>query len=80
MFIYLHKNASLLDTKLSLKGYNKTNAPEGHVFQEKQFHFDTLSDLQTYWEILQITAVNSNLGCKSSKFDMLNMFIEWLLV
>ncbi|XP_060566470.1 general transcription factor 3C polypeptide 1-like [Ruditapes philippinarum] len=65
MFIYLHKNASLLDTKLSLKGYNKTNAPEGHVFQEKQFHFDTLSDLQTYWEILQITAVNSNLGCKS---------------
>lgn len=64
-FIFLHQNASLLDTKESLKGYNKTRSPNGQPFPERHFRFEELADLDPYWEFVQVISVNSNLGHKS---------------
>ena len=68
--MFLHQKAALLDTRESLKGYNKTHVPEGETFPQKVFTFNVLGDLHGYWENLQVIALGSNLGYKSSKWDL----------
>ncbi|XP_052781607.1 general transcription factor 3C polypeptide 1-like isoform X3 [Mya arenaria] len=76
-FVYINRNVSLLDTRESLKGYNKTHAPSGHDFPTHTFHLDTFSDLHNYWEFLQIVALGSNLGHKSLLQDDLDDTVSY---
>ncbi|KAL3851900.1 hypothetical protein ACJMK2_015596, partial [Sinanodonta woodiana] len=69
VFIYLHKKATLLDTRKSLPGYTKTRVPEGEVFEEKTFDLLTEHGLMSYWEDLQIIALGSNLSMISKSSE-----------
>ncbi|KAK3581289.1 hypothetical protein CHS0354_033022 [Potamilus streckersoni] len=69
VFIYLHKKATLLDTRKSLPGYTKTKVPEGEEFEAKTFDLLTEQGLISYWEDLQIIALGSSLSMVSKSSE-----------
>ena len=64
-FIYIHNKASLLDTRESLLGYQKTRPPPGTTFPRKTYELTSEENLNNYWEDLQIVGLGSNMGFKS---------------
>ena len=67
-FIYVHKNVSLLDTRESLLGYNKTRAPPGTEFPRKNYELTSEEVFTNFWEDLQIISMGSNMGFKSGMY------------
>ncbi|XP_014767991.1 general transcription factor 3C polypeptide 1 [Octopus bimaculoides] len=62
VFIYLHKNAKLVDTKSSVVGYCQVRPPEGQTFPIESFHLDSWEVLENYWFCFRVTALNTPLG------------------
>lgn len=62
VFIYLHKNAKLVDTKSSVVGYCQVRAPEGQTFPVESYHLDTWEVVENYWFCFRVTALNTPLG------------------
>lgn len=63
VFFYLHKKASLLDTKNSRPGYCMINMESPPDILEYNFISQSLVD--QYWVDLRHISINSHLGCKS---------------
>ncbi|GAB1609803.1 general transcription factor 3C polypeptide 1-like [Argonauta hians] len=62
VFIYLHKNAKLVDTKSSVVGYCQVRPPEGENFPIESFYLDSWEVLENYWFCFRVTALNTPLG------------------
>ncbi|KAL1132316.1 hypothetical protein AAG570_010272 [Ranatra chinensis] len=63
VFIYLNRNACLLDTTSSEFGYNHISQ---HLkYEQLNYTFKTLDDVDQYWYDLWNIAMNTNLGCRN---------------
>lgn len=65
VFFYLHKKASLLDTKNSEPGYCMINMESPPDILEYNFISQSLVD--QYWVDLRHISINSHLGCKNKR-------------
>lgn len=63
VFIYLNRNACLVDTTLSEEGYNHISTDIN--YDQKSYHFSSTDDLEGYWSDLVKFAMNTKLGSKS---------------
>ena len=60
MFVFVNRNASLLDTSISREGYHKVD-PDIQ-YPVKMYHFDSLAALKDYWFDLKTIALSTALG------------------
>lgn len=62
VFVYLNKNASILDTTSSDLGYNMISDKE---YPKLRFTFDSMEDLHQYWFELWRICMNTKLGSRN---------------
>uniref|UniRef100_A0A182Q4G9 Uncharacterized protein n=1 Tax=Anopheles farauti TaxID=69004 RepID=A0A182Q4G9_9DIPT len=62
-YIYLNQHACLLDTTSSKDGYNEI---EERPYQLLRFHFDTLDNVQEYWDRLYDVVISTRLNARNT--------------
>ncbi|XP_014245478.1 general transcription factor 3C polypeptide 1 isoform X2 [Cimex lectularius] len=64
VFVYLNKHAVLLDTTTSESGYNHISS--SMKYEQMNYNFKTIKDVEQYWYDLCNFAMHTNLGCRTS--------------
>lgn len=62
VFVYLHKKATIVDTRTSLPGYMFTRTPDSDEFPVRHYNFSTLEDVEKYWSELMDICLSTSLG------------------
>uniref|UniRef100_A0A1Y1N2E0 Uncharacterized protein n=3 Tax=Photinus pyralis TaxID=7054 RepID=A0A1Y1N2E0_PHOPY len=63
VFIYLNRNASLLDTITSSSGYHYIEEKE---YTRKLFHFHSITDVESYWYEMWSICAHTKLGLRNA--------------
>ncbi|XP_064607189.1 general transcription factor 3C polypeptide 1-like [Liolophura sinensis] len=62
VFVYLHRKATIVDTRTSLPGYMFTRTPDKDEFPVKHYDFSNLDDVEKYWSELMDICLSTSLG------------------
>ncbi|KAF2899021.1 hypothetical protein ILUMI_07153, partial [Ignelater luminosus] len=62
LFVYLNRNATLLDTTTNIAGYHYVEEKE---YRELKYHFSSATDVETYWCDMWNICTNSKLGVRN---------------
>ncbi|KAM9857030.1 general transcription factor 3C polypeptide 1 [Aulostomus maculatus] len=67
VFVYLRRNASIVDTTSSEPHYWLVSEPPDKPFERRQYTFNTAEDVENYWFDLMCVCLNTPLGVIRSK-------------
>ncbi|XP_014907115.1 general transcription factor 3C polypeptide 1 isoform X2 [Poecilia latipinna] len=67
VFVYLKRNASIVDTTTSEPHYWLVQEPPDSPFERRQYTFNTAEDVESFWFDLMCVCLNTPLGVVRSK-------------